>query len=429
MRMSRILMMISTKLSLILQQNNKTNMYTKKLNSKLFLLILIGLLSSFGPFVTDFYLPALPDISTYFHIPVSTTQLSLTFCMVGLALGQVVIGPLSDKFGRKLPLLLSLLLFMIANFVCIYASHATSFIVARFLQGLAGAGGVVISKSIVTDLYEGKEMAGFYSLLGVVQSLAPISAPVFGGLLLKFAPWEGIFWALLVLGAVIIALLLAFRESHPAERRLQGSFAAAFAHYAPVLRNKKFVYLMLVQSFALGAMFVYIASSPFIFQQIYGITPFGFSLCFAINASALIVGNLLIHCFRTTEQAVVVGAQGLLLAGIAVSLTLSMRLSFLLLEVCLYALLMATSILFTTSTALAMEQERSNSGTASAVLGCMGFLVGGIVSPLTSIGDIMQSTALLLFVCVSFTAWVAHKSVCVPLFPKIRRAFTCIRRR
>ena len=177
------------------------------LNSKLYILVVIGIVSAFGPFVTDFYLPALPVLAGYFDTTASLVQLSLTFSMVGLAVGQLVIGPLSDKYGRKKTLMASLVLFCISTIGCLYASDIYVFIFFRLLQGLSGAGGVVISKSIATDLYEGRELTRFFSMLSSVQGIAPVCAPVLGGVLLEVTDWKGIFWILVLIGILLIMAL------------------------------------------------------------------------------------------------------------------------------------------------------------------------------------------------------------------------------
>ena len=204
-------------------------MTRQKTNSYTFILWLTGLLSAFGPFVTDFYLPALPELGEYFSASVSAVQLSLTFGMVGLGLGQLFIGPLSDRLGRKPPLVASLLLFLVSTAACLLTTDIRLFLAYRLLQGVAGAGGVVIARAIAIDLYEGDRLARYFSMLSVVQGLAPILAPVLGGLLLAFTDWRGIFASLLACGVFLLLMLLGFRESRrPAPGEGRPSLLAAF---------------------------------------------------------------------------------------------------------------------------------------------------------------------------------------------------------
>ena len=264
------------------------------LNSKLYILVVIGIVSAFGPFVTDFYLPALPVLTGYFDTTASLVQLSLTFSMVGLAVGQLVIGPLSDKYGRKKTLMASLVLFCISTIGCLYASDIYVFIFFRLLQGLSGAGGVVISKSIATDLYEGRELTRFFSMLSSVQGIAPVCAPVLGGVLLEVTDWKGIFWILVLIGILLIMALAFFKESLNNEQQHCGVFAT-FRNYIPVFQNAQFMRYVLVQAFAMGVMFTYIAASPFIFQEHFNMSPLAYSLCFGANAIAIMLGLSLIH--------------------------------------------------------------------------------------------------------------------------------------
>lgn len=201
-----------------------------KRNSYIFTLTFVGMIAAFGPFVTDFYLPALPALSDYFGTPASMIQLSLTVGMIGLGTGQLVVGPLSDRYGRRLPLLVSLAAFVAATAGCIMTDSIGRFLLYRFVQGLAGAGGVVISRSVATDLYAGRELARFFSVLGSVQGIVPVAAPVIGGLLLAVTDWKGIFAVLLGIGILLLVMTLTFRESLAQRSR---SVTASFKGYAP----------------------------------------------------------------------------------------------------------------------------------------------------------------------------------------------------
>ncbi len=160
-------------------------------NSRVYLLIVLACLSAFGPFITDFYLPALPKIQELFHSSETYVQLSITCSLLGLGLGQLVMGPFSDMYGRKSVLLISLFLFVLSTIACIFSWDIGSFIVFRLLQGIAASGGVVISRSVVADLFRGEELAKFYAMLGAIHGLAPICAPVLGGVMLEFTHCAG----------------------------------------------------------------------------------------------------------------------------------------------------------------------------------------------------------------------------------------------
>lgn len=374
-------------------------------NSNFYILIIIGIVSAFGPFVTDFYLPALPVLSGYFATTASLVQLSLTFSMIGLAIGQLIIGPLSDKYGRRRPLLISLCLFCVSTLGCLYAPDIYWFVFFRLIQGLGGSGGVVISKSIAIDLYQGRELTRFFSMLSSVQGLAPICAPVLGGILLEVTDWKGIFWVLLSIGIFLLVALSFFRESLDVSKRTKGNVLSTFKHYMPVLRNRPFIRLVLVQAFAMGVMFTYIAASPFIFQHHFGLSPLHYSLCFGINALGIMFGSLLVARFEDAGKALRRGTEGFGLMSLLVALTFVFSSSVLLVEVVLFFFLIFLGLILPSSTTLALDRERENSGNASALLGFLMFLFGGVLSPLTGLGNMLYSTSILIVICCA-GAWV-----------------------
>ena len=367
-------------------------------NSKTFLLILLGLLSAFGPFVTDMYLPGLPSMTVYFDTTASLVQLGITTAMLGLAFGQVIIGPLSDKYGRKLPLMASLWLFILSTIACIFSWNIGAFIFFRFLQGIAGAGGIVISRSVATDCYSGKELAKAFAMISAVNGLAPILAPIGGGIMLKFTNWLGIFTFLLFIGIVLILLCLKLKESLPAERRITVPAFSSFRNFIPLLGKREFMGYVLIQAFTFGTIFAYISSSPFILQEHYRLSPLAYSLCFAINAVALIIGTASAGRFRNIRKGVVTGVAGSFVLSIFTGVTLWLEMSIIYFEIALFLTLAFGGIVLPTSTALALDTERQNAGTASAIFGAISFLAGGIVSPLVGIGNILHSTAIIMVV-------------------------------
>lgn len=376
-----------------------------KRNSYIFTLAFVGMIAAFGPFVTDFYLPALPALSDYFGAPASMIQLSLTVGMIGLGTGQLIVGPLSDRYGRRMPLLLSLAAFAAATAGCLVTDSIGRFLLYRFVQGLAGAGGVVISRSIATDLYAGRELARFFSVLGSVQGIVPVAAPVIGGLLLAVTDWKGIFAVLLGIGIALLVMTLAFRESLAQRSR---SVAASFKGYAPVLRNRRSMRYMGVQAMAMGVMFSYISASPFIFQQQYGLSPVAYSLCFGFNAFGIMAGSLLVLRSRSSERGLAIGTRGFFVMALATAIVLTQGGSVWLIEASFFLLMVMLGTIMPTSTTLALEPLREYSGSASAALGFLSFLVGGICSPLVGMGDMAVSTAAVIALCSLFTLLLAR---------------------
>lgn len=384
---------------------------TKRIgNSRLYILIFIGIVSAFGPFVTDFYLPALPVLSEYFDTTASLVQLSLTFSMVGLAVGQLIIGPLSDKYGRKLPLMVSLVIFCISTVGCLYSPEIHGFIFARLLQGLSGAGGVVISKSIAIDLYQGKELTRFFAMLSSVQGLAPVCAPVLGGILLGAMDWKGIFWILLAIGILLIVALSAFKESLKIKKRQKGNVFSTFKYYLPVLRNRQFMRYVLIQALAMGVMFTYIAASPFIFQNHFGTSPFAYSLCFGVNALGIMLGSLAVSRFKDATAALRFGVAGFTTMSLPVAAALIFSPSVWIVEGTLFFLLAFLGLILPGSTTLALDMERKNSGNASALLGFLMFVFGGLLSPLTGIGNMLYSTGIIIVACCVGTWFFTYKA-------------------
>lgn len=384
-------------------------------NSKTFLLVLLGLLSAFGPFVTDMYLPGLPSMTVYFDTTASLVQLGITTAMLGLAFGQVIIGPLSDKYGRKLPLMASLWLFILSTIACIFSWNIGAFIFFRFLQGIAGAGGIVISRSVATDCYSGKELAKAFAMISAVNGLAPILAPVGGGIMLKFTNWLGIFAFLLFIGIVLILLCLKLKESLPAEHRITVPAFSSFRNFIPLLGKREFMGYVLIQAFTFGTIFAYISSSPFILQEHYRLSPLAYSLCFAINAVALIIGTASAGRFRNIRKGVVTGVAGSFVLSIFTGVTLWLEMPIIYFEIALFLTLAFGGIVLPTSTALALDTERQNAGTASAIFGAISFLAGGIVSPLVGIGNILHSTAIIM---------VASSAIALLLVCKKRKLLT-----
>lgn len=373
-------------------------MKTDTRNSTTFLLISLGMASAMGPFVTDFYLPALPQLTTVFSTTSSAIQMSLTLCLIGLAIGQLFIGPISDKYGRKMPLIVSMVIFSLATLCCLLTTDIYIFLACRFLQGLSGAGGIVISKSVASDLHTGKELVHFFAVLGCVQGIAPICAPFLGGLLLSISDWQGIFYTLFGIGIVLSLIFIPFHESLPDERRQKGSIYSGLKHYKTFFTHKKFMVYMVILTLTQGILFIYISSSTFIFQQTYGLSALLYGVCFGLNSLAIMAGSLFAGRIGDPARALNVGEWGAFIAVIASAACIAAQLPFLLIELSIWAMLFFMGIIFTMATTLALDLERNNAGSASALIGFFSFLAGGIAAPITGMGNMLYSTAGILAV-------------------------------
>ena len=370
----------------------------QKTNSKAFLVILLGVLSAFGPFVVDLYLPSLPQLAQFFDTTTSMTQLTLTTAMIGLAVGQLLLGPMSDKFGRKIPLIISLLIYIISTILLIFSPNIETMIVLRAVQGLSSAGSVVISRAVATDLYRGREMTRFFGLLMMINGIAPIISPILGSLLLEYIGWKGVFFFLAIIGIVVLLFCLRLKESLIIEKRLKGSVLSTFFTFGKIIKNRLFMSYVGIESFLLAAMFAYISASPFILQSFYGLSAFTFSFCFGANGAALVmganIGGKLSN--RTALSFGVLGFGGGVLYTIS---TLIIQPNWFLVEIGFFLMLLMMGLTFPAISSLAMESERQYAGSASALLGFTPFFLGGVVSPLVGIGNIFYATAVVILVC------------------------------
>ncbi len=371
----------------------------KRRNSAFFLFVFLGMLTAFAPFVTDMYLPSLPAMTQYFGVSASMVQLGLTFSMLGLAGGQIIFGPLSDKYGRRKPLLASMGLYLLATLGCIFAPNIQLFISLRLLQGIAAAGGIVISRSIATDKFKGRNLATALAIVGAINGIAPVAAPVIGGSVLKVTSWRGVFGVLFVLGLLVTAACIHFNESLSTKRRAKQKLLKTLSLFKPLFFNRRYLFYTLQMAFAQALLFAYIAASPFIIQQHYGFSPFAFSLFFAANAVAIGTGAALSVKFKKLENCILTSCAGMLVCSLVLLFTLTGGISIIYFEALLFIMLFAMGLTFTASTTLAMNAERNRAGTASALFGATCFLFGGIVSPLVGLGNILSSTGITFAAC------------------------------
>ena len=273
-------------------------------NNRIFILIFLGMLTAFGPFVTDMYLPTLPSMAEYFGTSASMVQLGLSSGMAGLAIGQLIFGPISDRTGRKPPLVTALVLFLAATAGCIYAA----------------------------DIYTGRDLAAMLAVIGAINGIAPVTAPVIGGALAGGAGWHGIFWCLFGIGVMLLGGTAHFRETHrtkPSDSKSESRTKGASRKGRPIIGgfaalsgNRLYMCYILQFAFSQAVLFTNISSSPFIMQEHYGFSPMMFSICFGANALAIGAAAALSLKFRTMEQAFLTGSIGM--AAVSVLLCAAM---------------------------------------------------------------------------------------------------------
>jgi MFS transporter, DHA1 family, multidrug resistance protein len=360
------------------------------LSYQLWMVVLLGSLSAFGPLSLDMYLPSLPTLAKDLHTTASLTQLSLTFCLLGLSFGQLLAGPLSDVRGRRTPLLIGLAIYAVSSALCAFAPSVWILIILRFIQGMAGAAGIVISRAIARDLYSGSELTKFFSLLMLVNGAAPILAPIIGGQLLRVTPWTGVF---LVLSAIGLAMFIAVRaglpETLPAERRSKGGITNTLSTFRSLISDRIFMGYALSQGLVVAAMFAYISGSPFVLQEIYGASPQMFSLFFAVNGLGIIMTGQIAGRLAGRIGEGKLFISGLCLAfvgGTALLAVILMGAGLSAILPCLFVVVSSVGIVTTAGFSLAMQNHGESAGSASALLGLLSFVFGGIVAPLVGVG-------------------------------------------
>ena len=364
-----------------------------------YLYLLLGALAAFPPLVTDMYLPALPVMTAEFQTTASAVQMSLATCILGLAMGQLVFGPLSDKWGRKPLLKSALLLFILATVAILFSPTIEMLNICRFFQGLGGAGGVVLSRSVATDCYSGRELAKSLAIIGAINGIAPVTAPVIGGLFSEAIGWKGIFGILLAIGVLLYVVSIPFRESHTSEKHYAGSLTSLFIQAGILFKNSVYVRYVLIFGMANAALFGYISSASFIIQNDFGLSELMFGILFGINSMAIGSGSILSLKFKQITNAIHVGCAGMFGCSVLQLCNYNLGFGFWGYEILVFIMLFSVGMVFTSSTTLAMTEGKSKIGWASAIVGAAGFLFGGIVTPLVGLGTIQISTYLVMTVC------------------------------
>ncbi|TGE36225.1 Bcr/CflA family efflux MFS transporter [Desulfosporosinus fructosivorans] len=367
--------------------------------------ITLGALSAFGPLSIDMYLPSLPILAKDLNTSTSLAQFSLTACLLGLAVGQLVAGSQSDIRGRRIPLLIGLVSYTLASLLCALSPSIWGLIFLRFIQGFAGAAGMAISRAVVRDLYSGAEMIKFFSLLMMINGVGPIFAPIIGGQLLQFTSWRGVFVVLSLVGVVmLITVFFTLPETLSRQRRSPAGFKNTLATFRALLIDRVFMGYALPQGLVTAAMFAYIAGSPFIIQNIFGASPQMFSLIFAMNGTGIIIASEITGRLASRIEGTKLFLGGLVIASVGGLSLLTMifigsGLTAILIP--LFVVVSSVGVVSTAGSSLAMENYGHAAGSASALLGLFSFVIGALVAPLVGLGG--EHTAVPMGIVIAVT--------------------------
>lgn len=382
--------------------------------------LMLAAFSALGPFTIDMYLPAFPQMMQFFGTNASVIQVSLTACVLGLGLGQIVMGILSDVHGRRKPLLFGMILYFLASLGCAFAPNIAIFITLRFIQGFAASAGIVISRAIVRDTYSGGELAKFFSLLMTIGNVAPLLAPLAGSTVISYSTWVGVFIFLGLLGLLLTTITTwNLKESLPVERRASSEFRGLLRNFKSLLVNRTFMGYALAPGIMFAGVFAYISATPFIYQKLYGVSPGVFSILFALNGVSLILGSQITRRLtgRMTERRILlIGLTLALITSTAVLIAVLTHGALLTLVIPLFLLVASIGVTAPIFSALAMESQGHIAGSASALLGVIPLLLGSVTSPLVGVageysalplGIIIVTTSLLSI--IAYVALVSYK--------------------
>ena len=352
------------------------------------LLIVLGTMTAFGPMIIDMYLPALPAVQQQFHTSTSSIQLTLSFAMIGLALGQFIFGPLSDVFGRKKIALIILSVFVLASCGAIFITTFPTFLLIRLVQGLTAGGIIVIAKAFAGDYYQGNTLAKFLASLMVVNGIVTILMPLLGGLSLSLGSWRIIFVILTAISMIMLGgVTFNMPTTHHSEH-VTSNFKHIFSDFGRLLKRPKFIIPMFLQGLTYVMLFSFSSASPFITQKIYHMTPQQFSVMIAINGIGLIVVSQIvallverIHRFKILIYLTFIQLIGVLL----IVFTLILQGPLWLLLVAFFLNVCPVTSIGPLGFSMAMEERTGGSGNASSLLGLFQFILGGLVSPLVGL--------------------------------------------
>ena len=368
--------------------------------------LVLGALTALGPLTIDLYLPAFPAIETELRTSVSAIQLTLTATTIGFGLGQLLIGPWSDKIGRRTPLLIATAVHIGASLAIIYAPTVEWVGVFRVLQGVGAAGGGVVAVAMVRDLFGGLPLVRMMSRLSLVNGLAPVLAPVIGSQLLLFTNWRGIFLFLTIYGVLVIAAAFFFLvETQPVARRGDLGHSTARERYRALFTDRVFVGVTIVAGMTFTGLFAYLSSSSFLFQEIYRFSPQQFGYLFAVNSVAIIIGVQ-----SSSRLAKLLGPQWILLGAVSLMLLSattiavldSLQVGLLGILIPLWFFILACGFAFPMQQVLAIDGHSGEAATAASLMGAVNFGLAGLLSPIIGLFGIHNALPMaVMMICTS----------------------------
>lgn len=373
------------------------------------LILLLGLLEAFGPLSMDLYMPVLPELARSLEVSDALAQTTMSVCMLGLGFGQLIAGPMSDRFGRRLPLLIGVVSFTVFSAACAVAPSIGWLLLFRALQGISGAAGMVIVLAIARDIFTGGQLARMLSWLALVGAVAPVVAPVLGGQLSRFLEWRGFFWVLAGIGALLlVSALLWLPESHPRERRrTAGGPTVLFGDLKILLAHPGYRAVLVIATLGGAAFFAYLSMSSFVLQNGFGVSPAVFGVMFAAGSLCNVVGSqtnrVLVSTF-TPERLYLVGMLLAFAGGLLAALSGLLGLGIAPFVAGLAIYLCSTGFTIPNSSAIALTDHGERAGSAAAILGTSSLIIGPVIAPIISIGGV--SATALGITMASFSALV-----------------------
>ncbi|MCE5330884.1 MAG: multidrug effflux MFS transporter [Bacteroidales bacterium] len=391
--------------------------FTKK---EIVIIVIITLLTVLEALSIDLYLPAFKSIADFFETEQGKVQITVSIFLAGFAVGQLLWGPLSDRFGRKIPILISMLIYTLVSFLVVRATTIEQVWVYRFLQAFSGSAGVVISRAVVTDVFDRKRTTSVFTILAVAYGVAPILAPSIGNLLVKYGNWQNTFIVMGVMGAAIIPMVLfglpETRSKENITKKKPMHERTVLGSYLHVVRNRQFLVYTLIGAMVYCGLLTYISNSPFLLMEKGGFSGTQYGIIYAVNAIGMMIATYSINFFMkriTVAQIVKYASLAVLIVSIALGIAIWADMSNTVILVLLFLYMMPIGMIFPTTTDLALEPFHNDSGTASAIFGftqlALTFVVSGIVGLVQNNSAMPMSVALIVCALIGYIYSVTYK--------------------